>query len=165
MTLYGLIDWLGFYAVLTISQLYHGGQFTYSCISWFPHTSTPYNNLPKQLAAFPHRLSPLVEDEWRMSHWLLFIVGKKVGRAGIRTHNPWIDSPRRYWLSYRGSADYIWKISFVIFHQEFDYVLSLEKFSLWHVCQIKACSISVCTRRTLLKVLSDPSLWDQFSSS
>ena len=30
---------------------------------------------------------------------------KEVGRAGIRTHNPWIDSPRRYRLSYRGSAN------------------------------------------------------------
>ena len=34
----------------------------------------------------------------------LSIVGKKVGHTGIRTHNPWIDSPRRYRLSYRGSA-------------------------------------------------------------
>ena len=90
-----LIDWLidwGLTPFLTISQLYHGGQFTYSCISWFSHTSTPHNNLPKQLAAFSHRLSPLAEGEWRMSHWLLSILGKKVGRAGIRTHNPWIDS-------------------------------------------------------------------------
>ena len=90
-----LIEW-GLTPFLTISQLYHVGQFTYSCISWFSHTSTPHNNLYKQLAAFPHRLSPLVENEWRMSHWLLSIVGKKVGRAGIQTHNPWIDSPRRY---------------------------------------------------------------------
>ena len=102
-TLIELIEW-GLTPFLTISQLYHGGQFTYSCISWFSHTSTPHNNLPKQLAAFPQRLIPLVEDEWRMSHWLLSIVGKKVGRAGIRTHNPWIDSPRRYRLRYRGSA-------------------------------------------------------------
>ena len=56
-----LIDWLidwGLTPFLTISQLYLGGQFTYSCISWFSHTSSPHNNLPKQLAAFPHRLSP-----------------------------------------------------------------------------------------------------------
>ena len=105
-----LIDW-GLTPFSTISQLYHGRQFTYSCISWFSHTSTPHNNLPKQLAAFPHRLSSLVEDEWRMSHWLLSIVGKKVGRAGIRTHNPWIDSPRRYRLSYRGSAQTTLKTS------------------------------------------------------
>ena len=45
------------------TQLYHCGQFTYSCISWFSHTNTLHNNLPQQLAAFPHRLSPLVEDE------------------------------------------------------------------------------------------------------
>ena len=98
-----LIDWLidwGLTPFLTISQLYHGGQFTYLCISWFSHTSTPHNNLPKQLAAFTHRLSPLVKDEWRMSHWPLSIVRKKVGRAGIQTHNLWIDSPRLYWLSY-----------------------------------------------------------------
>ena len=39
-------DLLGFNVVLTISQLYHVGQFTYSCIFWFSHTSTPHNNLP-----------------------------------------------------------------------------------------------------------------------
>ena len=94
-----LIDW-----GLTISQLYQGGQFTYSCIFLFSHTSTPYNNLPKQLAAFPLSLSPLVEDEWHMSDWLLSTVRKKVGWVGIQTHNPWIDSMRRYWLSYRDSA-------------------------------------------------------------
>ena len=55
-----LIDW-GLTPFLTISQLYHGGQFTLSYISWFSHTSTPHNKLPKQLAAFPHRLSPLVK--------------------------------------------------------------------------------------------------------
>ena len=37
-----LIDW-GLTPLLTISQLYHGGQFTYSYISWFFHTSTPHN--------------------------------------------------------------------------------------------------------------------------
>ena len=98
-----LIVW-GLTPFLTISQSYHGGQFTYSCVSWFSHTSTPHNNLPKQLAAFPHRISPLVEDEWRMSHWLLSNVGKKVGRVGIRTYDPWIDSPRRYRLNYRDSV-------------------------------------------------------------
>ena len=65
-----LIDW-GLTPFLTISQSYHGSQFTYSCVSWFSHTSTPHNNLPKQLAAFPHRLSPSVEEVWRMSQWLV----------------------------------------------------------------------------------------------
>ena len=81
------IDWLiywGWTPFLTISQSYHSGQFTYTRFSWFSHTSTPHNNLPKQLAAFPKRLSPLVEDEWRMSHRHLSNSGKKVGRAGIR---------------------------------------------------------------------------------
>ena len=41
-------------------QLYHGGQFTYSYVSSFSHTSTPYNILSKQLAAFPHIL---------LAHW------------------------------------------------------------------------------------------------
>ena len=91
-----VIDWL--------SYITAASSFTYSCISWFSHNSTPHNNLPKQLGAFLDRLSPLVEDEWRMSHGLLSILGKKVCRAGIQTHNPWIDSPRRYRLSYRGSA-------------------------------------------------------------
>ena len=100
-----LIDW-GLTPFSIIVQSYHGDQFTYSCVSWFSHTSTPHNIFSKQLAAFPQRLlnSPLVKDEWRMSQWLLSNVGKNVGRAGIRTHNPWIDSPRRYRLSYRGSA-------------------------------------------------------------
>ena len=100
-----LIDW-GLTPFLSISQSYHGGQFTYSCVSWFSYTRIPHNNLPKQLAAFPHRLSPLVEDEWRMSHWLSSNVGMKVGQAGIRTHNPWIDSPRGYRLSYRDSTEF-----------------------------------------------------------
>ena len=46
-----LIDWLinwGLTPFLTISQLYHGGQFTYSCISLFSHTSTPHNNTSKR---------------------------------------------------------------------------------------------------------------------
>ena len=48
------VDWLigvkrRFQQFLT---LYHGSQFTYSCISWFSHTSTPPNNLPKQLLLF-----------------------------------------------------------------------------------------------------------------
>ena len=60
------IDWL----ILTISQSYHVGQFTYVYVSWFSHTSTQHNNLLKQLAAFSHRLSQLVEDKWRMSQWL-----------------------------------------------------------------------------------------------
>ena len=93
---YRVVDWLidwGLTPFLTISQSYLGGQFTYSCVSWFSQTSTPHNNLPKQLAAFPYRLRPLVEDKWRMSQWLLSNIGKKVGRAGIQTHNPWIDSP------------------------------------------------------------------------
>ena len=91
------LDWLigwGLTPFLTLSQSYHSGQLIYSCISWFSHTSTPHNNLSKQLAAFPHRLSPLVEDEWRMSHRLLSNVGKKAGRAGIQTHNPWIMTAR-----------------------------------------------------------------------
>ena len=37
--------------LLTFSKSYHGGQFTLPWISWFSHTSTPHNNLPKQLVA------------------------------------------------------------------------------------------------------------------
>ena len=45
-----LINWLGFNAVfLTFSQSYHGGQFTYSCVSWFSHTTTAHNNLSNWL--------------------------------------------------------------------------------------------------------------------
>ena len=54
-----MIDCLGLTPFLTISQSYHGGHFTYTRISLFSNTSTPHNNLPKQLAAFPHRLSPV----------------------------------------------------------------------------------------------------------
>ena len=34
----------------------HGGQFTYSYVSWFSHTSISHKILSKQLAAFPHAL-------------------------------------------------------------------------------------------------------------
>ena len=99
-----LIDWLGFNAVFNnFSVISRRPVHLPMHFLVFSHQYST-QHLPKQLAAFPYRLSPLVEDEWRMSHWLLSIVGKKVGRAGIRTHNPWIDSPRRYRLSYRGSA-------------------------------------------------------------
>ena len=63
--------------------------------TWFSHTSTQHNSLSKQLAAFPHRVCPLLKDEWRL---------KNVNRAGVRNHNPWIDSRRHYRLRYRGSA-------------------------------------------------------------
>ena len=59
--------------------------------------TTPHNSLSQQLAAFQHRL--LVDDEWRLSHWLFSNVGKNVGRAGFRTS--WIDSLCRYRLNYR----------------------------------------------------------------
>ena len=100
------VEWLidkGLMPLPTIFQSYHGNQFTYSCVSWLSNTSTPHTILSKQLAAFPQRLlnSPLVKYELRRSQWLLSNVGKNVGRAGILTHNPWIDSPRRYQLSYR----------------------------------------------------------------
>ena len=87
------------------------GNSSPECVFWFSHTSTPHNILSKQLAAFPHRLlkCPLVKDEWRKSQWLCLNVGKNVGRAGIRTRNTWIESPRRYRLSYQGSVvKYIW---------------------------------------------------------
>ena len=54
-----LIDW-GLTPFSIIFQSYHGGQFTYSCVSWLSHTSNTHNNLSKQLAAFPHRL---------LAHW------------------------------------------------------------------------------------------------
>ena len=94
-----LIDW-ALTSFLAISQLYHGGQFTYSCVSWFSYTSNPHNNLHKQLAAW--LLWHIVLDHWWKTNDacridFLSIVGKKLGRAGIRTHNPWIDSPRARW--------------------------------------------------------------------
>ena len=48
----------------TIFQSYYDSQFTYPCVSWLLHTSTPYNNLSKQLTAFPDRL---LAHWWRMS--------------------------------------------------------------------------------------------------
>ena len=48
-----------------------------------------------------------MKDKWCLSQWLLSNVGKNFGRAGVRTHNPWIDNPRRYRLSYLGSARWI----------------------------------------------------------
>ena len=78
-----VIDWLGLNDVFNNFSVIYGGQFTYTRISWFSHTSTPHNNLPKQLAAFPHILSQLVEDEWRMSHWLLSNVGFELTTPGL----------------------------------------------------------------------------------
>ena len=71
----------------------------------FPHQYTTQHTF-KQLAAFPYRQlnSPFVKDEGRKSQWLLSTVRKNVGRAGIQTHNNWINSPCRYRLSSRGSA-------------------------------------------------------------
>ena len=74
-TLKGLIDW-GFTPFSTICQSYHGGQFTYTCVSWLPHTSKPHNKLLKQLAAFPHRL---------FAHWWKTNVTKR--KAGRKTFN------------------------------------------------------------------------------
>ena len=46
----------------TISQSYNGGMFTYPCVSWLSHTSTPHNMLSKQLAALSTwTVSQLVE--------------------------------------------------------------------------------------------------------
>ena len=55
-----LINW-GLTPFSTICQSYHGGHFNYSCVSWFSRTSARHNILSKQLAAFSHRLSPLVK--------------------------------------------------------------------------------------------------------
>ena len=60
------IDWLGFYAVFNnFSVISRRPDYLLMC-SWLPHTSNPHNTLPKQLAVFP-----LVENEWRLSHWLI----------------------------------------------------------------------------------------------
>ena len=76
------IDWLGFNAVLTSFHSYHGGQFTYPCISWLSQSSSPHSRHFKNiLAAFLH--SPLVEDEWLLTHWLLPDVRKNVDLAGV----------------------------------------------------------------------------------
>ena len=98
-----LIDW-GLMPFPTFVQSYHDSQFTYSCVSWLSHTSYRHNNLSKQLAAFPHRLLALLwkTNDACLSQWLLSNDGNDVGRAGIRTDNPWINSPRRYRLRYRG---------------------------------------------------------------
>ena len=102
---------LVFNAVSTIVQSYQGGLFTNSYVSWRSHTSTSYNISSKQLAAFPHRL---------IAHWwktndachndFLSNVRKKVGRAGVRFQNPWIDSPHRYRLSYRSTAKVLYAL-------------------------------------------------------
>ena len=56
-----LIDW-GLTPFLTISVISRR-PVDLLIHFWFSYTSTPHNHLPKQLAAFPHRLSPLVENE------------------------------------------------------------------------------------------------------
>ena len=95
-----LIDW-GFTAFSTICQSYHSGQFTYSYVSWLSYTSTSYNIPSKQLAVFPHRL---IAHWWKTNDAFHNDFCQRIScRAGVRTHNPWIDSPRRYRLSYRSN--------------------------------------------------------------
>ena len=78
-----LIDW-GLMPFSIIFQSYHSDHFTYSCVSWHPHTSW--------------------WKRWLVSQWLLLNNRKNVGQAGVRTHNPWIDSLRCYGQSHRGLA-------------------------------------------------------------
>ena len=81
-----------------------------------------------------------MEKEWRMSHWLLSNVGKKVGRAGIQIHNPWIDSLHRYLLSYRGSP---FATMFSTFSQSLS--IQLQRFSIcWQTMfKVVSCRIVV----------------------
>ena len=91
---------------------YYASHYTYrvclsshiKCFLAFSHTSYPHNLLTKQLAAFPHRLI----GGRRMTHVTeTFVKYRKecsTTRAWVRTHNPWIDSPCRYRLSYRVSV-------------------------------------------------------------
>ena len=98
-----LVDW-GLTPFSTLLQSYHGGQFTYSCVSWLSHTSTQHSILYKQLAAFPHRL---LAHWWKTNVTVTFVKHRKelmLADAGIRTHNPCIDSLCRYRLSYWRSA-------------------------------------------------------------
>ena len=45
--LFGLIDWCS-KPFSTIFQSYHGGQYTYSYVSWFSHTWVPYTIIPSK---------------------------------------------------------------------------------------------------------------------
>ena len=70
----------------------------------FTGFSTPVihtTNFPSNWLLLHTDCLPIGEDEWPSSHWLLSNVRKNVGRAGIRTYNPWIDSPPSCRLSYR----------------------------------------------------------------
>ena len=98
------IDWLGFDAVFNNFSVIYGGQFTYSCISLFSHTSTPHNNLPKQLAAFPHRLSPLVEDECHID--FCQSSERKLAEPGLTAHvaTDWATGARHNFLYIESSA-------------------------------------------------------------
>ena len=88
-----LINWLGFNAVFNnFSVILRRPVHLLMHLLVFSHQYTT-----QQSSQATGCFLTLLEDEWRMPHWLLSIIGKKVGRAGIRTHNPWIDS-------YRGSA-------------------------------------------------------------
>ena len=64
-----LIDW-GLTPFLTISQLYHGGQFTYSSISWFSHSYITAASSPTH--QFPGFLTPVLHTTIFPSNWLLF---------------------------------------------------------------------------------------------
>ena len=100
-----LIDWLGFNAVFNNFSVIsrwsvHLLMHFLVCLAPVLHTTV----FPSNWLLFHIDLAHWLKTNDACPHWLLSIIGKKVGRAGIQTHNPWIDSPRRYQLSYRGSA-------------------------------------------------------------
>ena len=74
------------------------------CFQAFSHPYSTQHTFQATGCFSTWTVSPLVEDEWRWSQWLLSNVGKNVSWAWVWTHNPWTDSPRRYQLSYRGWA-------------------------------------------------------------
>ena len=132
----------------------------------FPGFPTPViHKLPKQLAAFPQMFA----------HWwktndafcILANVRKSVGQAGIQTHNPWIDSPRHYRLSYRDSACVNWNNLRISLFRRMEINAAFQQFSVislsfrgklpvllvhlsWH--QRVSCSDNPATPRCDLKI-------------
>ena len=76
------------------------------CFMAFSHQYSKQHNFLATGCFSTWTVSPLVKNEWLLSQWLLSNIGNNVVRAGVRTHNPWIERPLRYRLSYRDSAEW-----------------------------------------------------------
>ena len=97
------IDWLEGFFQHFFNHITAASSPTYVFPDFLDQCSTQYSFQATGCFSI-YTVSTLVEDEWRLSNWLISNVRKHVGRGMVRTHNPWNDSSHRYRLSYRCSV-------------------------------------------------------------